>query len=1004
MRKLTCLIGLLIGMGFGISVEASSRCVAEISLKDYQMVMKEHGPAIRDHVDRIGLDRERFSVDVLMTDDGRQILDEMGLSWTEVRSAEDVESNRDIDPQYYDYAEVMNVLNNLQTTYPSIVKRYELAVTAENRTVWAVKISDNVLVQEEEPEVLVLGLHEAREIMSTEIAMDMAIYLAENYGSNPDVTNWVNSWQIWIVPMLNPDGSAYCWSTDQYWIKNRRELGGDVFGVALGHNYDVDWGACFGSSSDPNSSGYRGTAPGSEPEIQGIMTLAQNHAFTAVISYHSFNELIMYPYGCWGESAPEAGILSSFAGSMGAVIQREDGGYGYDSGAWWQILYNNDGNETDYFYAGFGSLAMAVEVNASSYYPAYSIRNTTVTRNRAGWQNVLDLYETGPIVQGTITDACTGQPVQATYYFEEYPLTPKESPRQNNPVTGFYTAVGHAGTLNLIVEADGYLSRRVPVLFGTGPITYDIGLLPTDEPGLAVWAVVIEDQAGDNDGQLDPGETAYLNMAIWAPGAPVSGITGILSTTDPYITITDNSAAWVDLPSGGGAYCPANRFRVTAAAGTPEYHQAYLTVTFSCDQTLCDPEDTTFVRVFSINYMCPFWEQNFNADPGWEITSYPTSGSPPGPYNNWEFGEPQVGPDGAYTGLYVYGTGLAGNYDNNWTLCLTSPPIDCSNVTEVALKFAQYYEVENSYDHARVRIRSDGGSWVTILDEDGSSGGWQWRELDISAWADDEPQVELRFDVRADSSISQAGHYIDDVWICGLAEGAGQVQPTPTLPPTSTPSPTPTSTSGCLHHGDVNADGEVTAGDAQTTFLIALGAYTPTQVEFCAADCNGDSEVTAGDAQGVFLTALGSSSCLDPLPRIMGRGIRKELAAEERTVTVGSVRPNGNQWNVEVRISDNHKPIDAFLIELAYDASCLRLIDAYPGDLDPGWVEFDSQELPGNRLRIGGYSVGTPDQAGIPSGSHGIIAHLVFDSIAGFSTLNRETPRIQVMALFDDVQ
>ncbi|MCD4652882.1 hypothetical protein K8T06_03000, partial [bacterium] len=747
-----------------------------------------------------------------------------------------------------------------------------LGTTSENRKIWALKISDNVFVQEDEPEILVIGLHEAREIMSTEIAMDIALYLTQNYGSDPDVTNWVDTWQIWIVPMLNPDGSAYCWSTDQYWVKNRRDLGGEVFGVALGHNYPVDWGSCFGSSSDPNSNGYHGENPGSEIETQAIFTLAQNHKFMTVISYHSFNELVLYPYGCTGETAPEDPILNSFANSIGSGIQREDGGYGYDTGNWWEILYANDGNETDYFYANQGSMAIAIEVNAESYYPSYSLRNTTVTRNRAGWQAALDLYETGRIVQGTITDACTGEPIQATYYFEEYPLTPKESPRQNNPVTGFYTAMGRSGILTLVVEAEGFLSQRIPVHFASGPVTKNITMIPVDEAGIGIWALVVEDQAGDDDGQLDPGETAYLNIAVWAPGLPVSGITGVMTTSDPYITIIDDTASWVDLPAGGGSYCSDNGFRVSALASTPEYHQAELVITFDCNENICDPDDSTIISVFSINYMCPFWEENFNSNPGWQINAYPTQGSPPGPYSNWEFGEPVMGPDGAYTGQYVYGTGLASNYDNNWTLCLTSPMIDCTGVTDISLQFAQFYETENDYDDARVRIRNNGGSWNTILSDDGSSGGWQWKDVDISFWADDESEVEIRFDLRSDSIIAQAGHYIDDVWFCGMAAGAGQVQPTPTLPPTSTPTPivtntpTPTPTGECVNHGDVNNDSEVTAGDAQLCFLIALGSHTPTQFEACAADCNGDEEVTAGDAQGIFLIALNSGTCVDPLP------------------------------------------------------------------------------------------------------------------------------------------
>lgn len=81
------------------------------------------------------------------------------------------------------------------------------------------------------------------------------------------------------------------------------------------------------------------------------------------------------------------------------------------------------------------------------------------------------------------------------------------------------------------------------------------------------------------------------------------------------------------------------------------------------------------------------------------------------------------------------------------------------------------------------------------------------------------------------------------------------------LPPT--PSPTPTQE--CLNHGDVNLDGELTAGDAQASFLIALGYGSPTYQEVCAADCNGSGDVTAGDAQAIFLAVLQTGSCADPL-------------------------------------------------------------------------------------------------------------------------------------------
>jgi N-acetylneuraminic acid mutarotase len=69
----------------------------------------------------------------------------------------------------------------------------------------------------------------------------------------------------------------------------------------------------------------------------------------------------------------------------------------------------------------------------------------------------------------------------------------------------------------------------------------------------------------------------------------------------------------------------------------------------------------------------------------------------------------------------------------------------------------------------------------------------------------------------------------------------------------------------CINNGDVNQDGILSAADAQLAFYIALGLYSPTFEEECAADCNGDGIVTAADAQLIFYSVLGIGNCEDPL-------------------------------------------------------------------------------------------------------------------------------------------
>ncbi|HPQ40539.1 MAG TPA: dockerin type I repeat-containing protein, partial [bacterium] len=70
----------------------------------------------------------------------------------------------------------------------------------------------------------------------------------------------------------------------------------------------------------------------------------------------------------------------------------------------------------------------------------------------------------------------------------------------------------------------------------------------------------------------------------------------------------------------------------------------------------------------------------------------------------------------------------------------------------------------------------------------------------------------------------------------------------------------------CIHHGDVNLDGSLTASDAQLTFSIVLGMYTPTYEQACAADCNGSGSISAGDSQQILNAVIGADSCVDPLP------------------------------------------------------------------------------------------------------------------------------------------
>ena len=947
-----------------VSIFAKDRTMVEFKADGFLSIWSNHPDSIFDDFDILKIDKKQHTVTAIVTTKGQETLSQKNIEFKILKTGQEMDDER-IDPEYLDYNEVTTLIDNLETAHPNILKKYALATTSEGRTVWAVKISDNVNIEEPESNILVLGLHHAREIMSVEIATDMIEYLATNYGSVSEVTEWVNHWQIWVIPMLNPDGNAYCWSDDPYWIKNRRDLGGDVYGVDLDHNYPLDWGACFGSSSNPNSDAYRGPEAASEPEIQGVLQLAEDHNFLVVLSYHSFNEFVISPYGCTNSTPPEDAIISNFSSSFASEIRKDDGSYGYETGKWWEILYPSDGNETDYFYANYGSMAYAIEVNASEYLPSYSIRNSTVNYNRAGWQKVLNLFDDGNVVYGVIRDACTNEPIVAEFSFAEYPLTEKENPHNSDPVTGGYSCVGKPGPLTLKIHADGYLDRSVPLNFANSPIEKNIDMIPMDEPGLVIWSTQVDDSAtGDGDLLLDPGEEAIFKISLMAPGLPVSGISATLTTTDPHLTILDGDATWEDIPAGQTRWSSENHFRIRAALGTPDGYAAPMTLTFTTNEDLCDHEDSTSVLIQSYLYLCPFWGDTFDTDPNWIITAYPTSGSPPDPNGNWAFGVPQSGPPGAYTGSNVYGTNLNGNYDDNWTLCLTTPPIDCSQLTEATLQFARFLQVEPDYDRGRIRIRNTPeGSWTTIFDSEENlfTNDTQWVpvEMDISQYADGQDSVEIRFDVRADYTISYPGFYLDDVFICGVFHGAITPSPTPTFPATSTPTPTPTiptptptPTQFCVNDGDVDNSGALTPQDALSAFQIYLGVIpNPSETELCAADCNASTTVTPEDALCIFRHYLSNScDCMDSVSSFNGNNFEIILPKSGNHI----LKSNKTcQVKMELTI-DNISELDAFGIRCVIPENC-NFVSFQPESQFVDWPFLEAAESDGV-LTIAGFN------------------------------------------------
>ena len=197
---------------------------------------------------------------------------------------------------FYTLSEVVAQLDSMRNKYPSLITAKDsIGTSIEGRTIWAVKISDNPDVKENEPKIFYNSLIHGGEPQGMMAVLYFMFHLLENYGTNSEVTYLVNNRELYFIPVINADGYAFVEQISPdggvYWRKNRRDLGGGKFGVDLNRNFGYMWGYDdIGSSPVLESDLYRGTVPFSEPETQAVREFCVAHHFLISNSFHTYDD------------------------------------------------------------------------------------------------------------------------------------------------------------------------------------------------------------------------------------------------------------------------------------------------------------------------------------------------------------------------------------------------------------------------------------------------------------------------------------------------------------------------------------------------------------------------------------------------------------------------------------------------------------------------------------------------------------------------------------------
>ncbi|MFJ7148711.1 M14 family metallopeptidase [Streptomyces sp. NPDC100445] len=305
------------------------------------------------------------------------------------------------DSKYHNYAEMNAEIDQRLAAYPGIMSRRVIGKSYQGRDIVAIKVSDNVATDEDEPEVLFTAHQHAREHLTVEMALYLLRELGAGYGTDPRITRLVDSREIWIVPDLNPDGGEYDIASGSYrsWRKNRQPNAGSSYvGTDLNRNWNFEWGCCGGSSGSTSSETYRGSAAESAPEVRVVADFVRGRVvggrqqIRAGIDFHTYSELVLWPFGyTYADTA--SGMTADDAAAYQAVGRKMAASNGYTPEQS-SDLYITDGSIDDYLWGTQKIFDYTFEMYPASggggFYPPDEVIERETSRNRDA---VLQLLE-----------------------------------------------------------------------------------------------------------------------------------------------------------------------------------------------------------------------------------------------------------------------------------------------------------------------------------------------------------------------------------------------------------------------------------------------------------------------------------------------------------------------------------------------------------------------------------------------------------------------------------
>ena len=669
-------------------------------------------------------------LDILMNQQNlnyyKEIYPSLEITQTEAQLKANLSINdRDI-PGYRSYQQLTTELMSLQAQHPNLVSVQSIgtpwaaqyaaqghaAYAAYDHQLWAVKLSDNVGVYEDEPCFYFVGEHHAREPISLEMVMGILNHLLDGYGTDPELSSLVDNSQIWFVPLLNPDGHKIVIDqTDVWWRKNLNDNNGNHTidigtqgsgpdGADLNRNYGYQWGY-LNASGSASSITYHGSEAFSEVETQAFRDLLATWPFLAGISYHTYGEYVLYPFGyMYDIISPDAPEQQALANAMASTISGQSGGQ-YSPMPSYQ-LYPVSGSSDDWAYGSKGIFAYTIEMATEFIPPASEVPG--IIQNNLSAAKLLLNRVNRKILKGHVQDALTGSALRAQIHvagMDDNPL--RTWITYSDSTYGSFYRFLPVGTYSVKFLCPGYetmVMDNVQIL-ADSPTEYDVAMLPVEPLNM-----VLEIRT----------ELGYPlpNAQLRFPGLAQSQV--YQSNEDGRITL----ANWMP-----GTY------QIELSAPNHEMLQTWL------------PMQGPHIRLTLGS------SATLNEDFETDLGNWQTSGT-------WGRSTSNV-----HNGSYSLADSPSGNYGGNQnSFCRLVNPIPLQGVGNVNLQFWAKHNIRLEGDYCELMISTNGTQWQ-YLDHFVGEADWTLHSYNLNHLQG--ANLYLQFKLRTNASNNSDGIYIDDL-------------------------------------------------------------------------------------------------------------------------------------------------------------------------------------------------------------------------------------------------